>query len=198
VAVDGERKTVTALFADIKGSTELMRDLDPEEARAIVDPALKLMIDAVHATAAISCNPPAMASSRCLGRRSPMKTIRNAHFTRRCACRTKSGATPTASVRKGARRFRFGSVVVDGESRRRRPPLSTIAFSAGLLDSTGTGHPPAGTGLTVLCAPNNPRRQEGSRPWELTRFFLCQRDSDRSWDQSAAHTLMDVLDGLRR
>ena len=39
--VDGERKTVTALFADIKGSTELEQDLDPEEARAIVDPALK-------------------------------------------------------------------------------------------------------------------------------------------------------------
>ncbi len=37
---DGERKTVTALFADIKGSTEMMADLDPEEARAIVDPAL--------------------------------------------------------------------------------------------------------------------------------------------------------------
>jgi class 3 adenylate cyclase/predicted ATPase len=47
-ALDGERKTVTALFADIKGSMELMEDLDPEEARAIVDPALKLMIDAVH------------------------------------------------------------------------------------------------------------------------------------------------------
>src|SRR5712692_4125643 len=46
--LDGERKTVTALFADIKGSTELMRDLDPEDARAIVDPALKLMIDAAH------------------------------------------------------------------------------------------------------------------------------------------------------
>jgi class 3 adenylate cyclase len=45
---DGERKTVTALFADIKGSMELMEGLDPEEARAIVDPALKLMIDAVH------------------------------------------------------------------------------------------------------------------------------------------------------
>src|SRR5215469_12633513 len=30
---EGERKTVTALFADIKGSTELMEDLDPEEAR---------------------------------------------------------------------------------------------------------------------------------------------------------------------
>jgi len=46
--LDGERKTVTALFADIKGSMELMEDLDPEEARAIVDPALKLMIAAVH------------------------------------------------------------------------------------------------------------------------------------------------------
>jgi class 3 adenylate cyclase/predicted ATPase len=45
---EGERKIVTALFADIKGSTELMRDLDPEEARAIIDPALRLMIDAVH------------------------------------------------------------------------------------------------------------------------------------------------------
>jgi class 3 adenylate cyclase/tetratricopeptide (TPR) repeat protein len=48
LATDGERKTVTALFADIKGSTELEQDLDPEEARAIIDPALKLMIDAVR------------------------------------------------------------------------------------------------------------------------------------------------------
>src|SRR5712692_9871234 len=46
--IEGERKTVTALFADIKGSTELMEDIDPEEARAIIDPALKLMIDAAH------------------------------------------------------------------------------------------------------------------------------------------------------
>jgi class 3 adenylate cyclase len=43
-SLDGERKTVTALFADIKGSMELIEDLDPEEARAIVDPALRLMI----------------------------------------------------------------------------------------------------------------------------------------------------------
>ena len=45
---EGERKTVTALFADIKGSTELMEELDPEQARAVIDPALKLMIDAAH------------------------------------------------------------------------------------------------------------------------------------------------------
>jgi Double zinc ribbon/Adenylate and Guanylate cyclase catalytic domain len=47
-SLEGECKTVAALFADIKGSTELMKDLDPEEARAIIDPALRLMIDAVH------------------------------------------------------------------------------------------------------------------------------------------------------
>jgi class 3 adenylate cyclase len=47
-AQEGERKTVTAMFADIKGSTELEHDLDPEEARAIIDPTLKLMIDGVR------------------------------------------------------------------------------------------------------------------------------------------------------
>ena len=46
--LEGERKTVTALFADIKGSTELMEDLDPEEARAVIDPALKIMVEAVR------------------------------------------------------------------------------------------------------------------------------------------------------
>jgi ribosomal protein L40E len=43
-ALEGERKQVTVLFADIKGSMELLEDLDPEEARRIVDPALQLMI----------------------------------------------------------------------------------------------------------------------------------------------------------
>jgi predicted ATPase/class 3 adenylate cyclase len=47
-APDGERKTITALFADIKGSMDLLEDLDPEEARRIVDPALTLMMEAVH------------------------------------------------------------------------------------------------------------------------------------------------------
>ena len=47
-ARDGERKTITALFSDLKGSTALIEDLDPEEARAIIDPALQQMMDAVH------------------------------------------------------------------------------------------------------------------------------------------------------
>jgi class 3 adenylate cyclase/tetratricopeptide (TPR) repeat protein len=47
-ALEGERKQVTVLFADLKGSTELIRDLDPEQAQAILDPALHAMMDAVH------------------------------------------------------------------------------------------------------------------------------------------------------
>jgi class 3 adenylate cyclase len=47
-AMEGERKQVTVLFADLKGSTELIRDLDPEQAQAILDPALHTMMDAVH------------------------------------------------------------------------------------------------------------------------------------------------------
>src|SRR5262249_26796899 len=47
-ATDGERKTITALFADIQDSTALIEDLDPEAARHLIDPALQLMMDAVH------------------------------------------------------------------------------------------------------------------------------------------------------
>jgi class 3 adenylate cyclase/tetratricopeptide (TPR) repeat protein len=47
-ALEGERKLVTVLFADLKGSTELIRDLDPEQAQALLDPALHAMMDAVH------------------------------------------------------------------------------------------------------------------------------------------------------
>src|SRR5271155_6152139 len=47
-APEGERKTVTALFADLKGSTALMEELDPEAAHAIVAPALRIMAEAVR------------------------------------------------------------------------------------------------------------------------------------------------------
>src|SRR5215470_5694973 len=47
-ALEGERKQVTVLFADLKGSTELIRDLDPEAAQTLLDPALQYMMDAVH------------------------------------------------------------------------------------------------------------------------------------------------------
>src|SRR6195256_2100317 len=47
-ALEGERKQVTVLFADLKGSTELLADRDPEEARKILDPVLERMMEAVH------------------------------------------------------------------------------------------------------------------------------------------------------
>jgi len=47
-ALEGERKQVTVLFADLKGSLELLVDRDPEEARKLLDPVLKHMIEAVH------------------------------------------------------------------------------------------------------------------------------------------------------
>jgi class 3 adenylate cyclase/tetratricopeptide (TPR) repeat protein len=47
-ALEGERKQITVLFADLKGSMELLADRDPEEARKILDPILGLMMEAVH------------------------------------------------------------------------------------------------------------------------------------------------------
>ena len=47
-ALEGERKQVTVLFADLKGSMELLADRDPEEARRLLDPVLERMIEAVH------------------------------------------------------------------------------------------------------------------------------------------------------
>src|SRR4029453_13169871 len=47
-AMVGERKQVTVLFADLKGSMELLADRDPEEARKILDPVLERMMEAVH------------------------------------------------------------------------------------------------------------------------------------------------------
>ena len=47
-ALEGERKQVTVLFADMKGSMELLGDRDPEEARKVLDPVLERMMDAVH------------------------------------------------------------------------------------------------------------------------------------------------------
>src|SRR5437867_3911426 len=47
-ALEGERKQVTVLFADLKGSMELLADRDPEEARKLLDPVLEHMMDAVH------------------------------------------------------------------------------------------------------------------------------------------------------
>ena len=47
-SLEGERKQVTVLFADMKGSTELLADRDPEDGRALLDPVLTLLMEVVH------------------------------------------------------------------------------------------------------------------------------------------------------
>jgi class 3 adenylate cyclase/tetratricopeptide (TPR) repeat protein len=47
-ALEGERKQVTVLFADLRGSMELLVDRDPEDARKLLDPVLERMMEAVH------------------------------------------------------------------------------------------------------------------------------------------------------
>ena len=47
-AFEGGRKQVTVLFADLKGSMELLTDRDPEEARRLLDPVIERMMEAVH------------------------------------------------------------------------------------------------------------------------------------------------------
>ena len=101
-ALEGERKTVTALFADIKGSTELMEDLDPEEARAIIDPALKLMIDAVASLRRLC---------RAIDRRRHLRAVRRAGRARgpsaaRALCRAADAGGAEALLGEGGRRGR--------------------------------------------------------------------------------------------
>jgi class 3 adenylate cyclase len=77
-ALEGKRKHVTVLFADLKGSMELIADRDPEEARKILDPVLAHMST----------------------RRSRTKTTPSAPAMARSGCRNRSIATPR---RRGAR-----------------------------------------------------------------------------------------------
>jgi class 3 adenylate cyclase len=47
-ALEGERKQVTVLFADVKGSMELAEHVDPEEWHAILDRFFQILADGVH------------------------------------------------------------------------------------------------------------------------------------------------------
>jgi hypothetical protein len=69
----GQRKTITVLFADIKGSMSQSEDLDPEAARAIVDPELAIIAEAVTVIRATCRNRPATACSRGWCASSPRK-----------------------------------------------------------------------------------------------------------------------------
>src|ERR1700746_3944170 len=105
----GERKTVTALFADIKGSTELMEDLDPEEARAIIDPALKLMIEAVGHYDGYTVQSTGDGIFAVFGAPVAHEEHRSARTMQPCGCKTRHGGIQRNWSPAPARHWRRGS-----------------------------------------------------------------------------------------
>ena len=92
---DGERKTITALFADLKGSTALIEGLDPEEARAIIDPALQLMMDAVHRYEGYVAQALGDGIFALFGAPLAHEDHPSGHSMPRCACKRRCGAMAT-------------------------------------------------------------------------------------------------------
>ena len=82
-ALEGERKQVTVLFADLKGSMELLADRDPEEARKILDPVLERMMEAVHHYEGTVNQVMGDGIMALFGAQSGMRTTRSAPATRR-------------------------------------------------------------------------------------------------------------------
>ena len=80
-ALEGERKQVTVLFVDLKGSMELLADRDPEDARAILDPVLERMMAAVHRYEGTVNQVMGDGIMALVGARSPMKITRCAPVT---------------------------------------------------------------------------------------------------------------------
>ena len=86
-ALEGERKQVTVLFADLKGSMELLADRDPEEARKILDPVLEHMMEAVHRYEGTVNQFLGDGFMALFGAPSPTRTTRCERVTPRFGCR---------------------------------------------------------------------------------------------------------------
>ncbi len=134
---NGERKTITALFADLKGSTALIEGLDPEEARSIIDPALQVMMDAVHRYEGYVAQAWAMASLPYSARRLPMRIIPSERSMPRCACKKRCAAMRIRCARKGilhccmrvGREYRRSGAALDSQGRFTRGLCSGRAFN---------------------------------------------------------------------
>ena len=91
-ALEGERKQVTVVFADLKGSMELLADRDPEEARKLLDPVLEHMMEAVHRYEGTVNQVMGDGSWRSSARPWPMRIMPCAPVTPRSTCRPPSDA----------------------------------------------------------------------------------------------------------
>lgn len=132
---EGERKMVTALFVDIIDSTELGQNLDPEEVRAIIDPVLGLMIDAVRRYDGYVVQSTGDGIFAVFGapvaredhpQRSLYSAMRMQDEIRRYSARLRAEGRPPIQIRAGAN---TGEVVV-----------RTIATGAGHTEYTPIGH----------------------------------------------------------
>jgi class 3 adenylate cyclase len=106
-ALEGERKHVTVLFADLKGSMELLADRDAEDARRVLDGVLERMMEAVHHYEGTVNQ--VTASWRCSERPSPTRTTPCGPASPRCACSSASGITPRSSIEAWGFRSTSGS-----------------------------------------------------------------------------------------
>jgi hypothetical protein len=87
-ALEGERKQVTVLFADLKGSMELLAARDPEEARKLLDPVLERMMEAVHHYEGTVNQVMGDGIMALFGAPSPWRTMPSAPATPLFACRS--------------------------------------------------------------------------------------------------------------
>jgi class 3 adenylate cyclase len=108
-ALEGERKTITVLFADIKGSMSQIEDLDPEAARAIVDPALAIMAEAVNRYQGHVAQSTGDGVFALFGAPIAHEDLHSVRFTRRCGCSRSCGGIRIGCVRTAKRRLRFAS-----------------------------------------------------------------------------------------
>ena len=96
--LEGERKQVTVLFADLKGSLELIADRDPEEARQILDPVLEHLMAAVHRYEGTVNQVMGDGIMACLGRPWPTRITPCAPVTPPWPCRRPCAATARRCV----------------------------------------------------------------------------------------------------
>ena len=107
--LEGERKQVTVLFADIVGSTALIEGRDPEEAQRLLDGAVKVMMDAVHRYEGTVSRLMGDGLMALFGRRSPTRTTPSAPATPRWRCRRAWRGTPSRPASGTASRSACGS-----------------------------------------------------------------------------------------
>jgi hypothetical protein len=108
-ALEGERKLVTVLFADLKGSMELLADRDPEEARKLLDPVLEHMMAAVHRYEGTVNQVMGDGIMALFGARWRTRTTRYGRATPRSTCRQPFVGMPRRSDEATAFSFRSGS-----------------------------------------------------------------------------------------